>query len=397
MFHNKNFLASLFRDNISYLADSDRHLFSDEENKHNLLVIGTGMIGREHIRITFLEGRATVRGLYDSNSRSLRQAENLIAQIAPGLAINTYDSLEAACSDPEIDGILICTPNHTHLEVLKIAVRSGKPILLEKPMATKLADAREILNMAGEHGSFIQVGLQYRYKAIYQEVYGHLFHRRSIGNLKLMNITEHRIPFLDKVNQWNKFAEYSGGTLVEKCCHYFDLFNLFSQSKPRVVSAIGDLAVNYKDFSYGGNESDVIDNAFVTVEYENGIKACFSLCMFSPMFHEEIVLCGDEGRMRAFETEDFLPGEKLKTGFELKTSNGQPGLNAVPHHPTIIEESGHSGATFYEHYDFIERIEGRTTRSATVEEGFWSVLVGMAAEQSVREGRKVFVDELLNS
>ena len=58
-------------------------------------------------------------------------------------------------------------------------------------------------------------------------------------------------------------------------------------------------------------------------------------------------------------------------------------------------ESGHSGATFYEHINLIDNIEGKPTNAATVEEGFWSVVVGAAAEESVKTGQPVMIDEML--
>jgi len=274
-------------------------------------------------------------------------------------------------------------------------MESGKPILLEKPMATTLEDAKEILELSRNYPSVIQVGLQYRYKAIYRAVHENLNQLRRIGTLRTISLSEHRIEFLDKVDQWNKFSRYSGGTLVEKCCHYFDLFNYFSGARPTTVTAVGRSNTKYQGFQHDGQSADILDSAFVTIEYENGIIANFRLCMFAPMFHEEITLCGDAGRIHAFENEDFLPGAGLKTGFELRPTNGAPAVTSALHYPAVIEQSGHSGATFFEHADFVEQMLGHETESATIEEGYWSVLVGIAAETAVREGRKVSISELL--
>lgn len=64
---------------------------------------------------------------------------------------------------------------------------------------------------------------------------------------------------LDKVGQWNKYARFSGGTLVEKCCHYYDLLNLFAAATPERV-------------------------------YANGVRASFTLNMLAPHFYEEPVV-----------------------------------------------------------------------------------------------------------
>ena len=169
----------------------------------------------------------------------------MIAQFAPGQTLKVYATLEEACNEPAIDGILIATPNYTHIDVLRVAVKSGKHILLEKPMATTLADAAEMVGIARDYKAVLQVGLQYRYKPVYVEAAHEALSRKSLGDIKTITILEHRMPFLDKVGQWNKFSKFSGGTLVEKCCHYFDLFNLFAQSRPTRVYATGSQAVNF--------------------------------------------------------------------------------------------------------------------------------------------------------
>ena len=82
---------------------------------------------------------------------------------------------------------------------------------------------------------------------------------------------EHRFPFLDKVGQWNKFDANTGGTLVEKCCHYFDLMNLFADARPVRVFANGNQSVNFKDFERDGKSADCLDQANVLVDYANGV------------------------------------------------------------------------------------------------------------------------------
>ncbi len=389
---SRSFALSL---HLNYLPDSDKYLFAPEKPKYNFNVIGAGMIGQEHIRVTLLEGRAAIRGIFDPNPRSIEVSEQVYAQFCPQRSLVVYDSLKNACHDPDVDGLIICTPNYTHIDITKEAIKSGKHILLEKPMATTIQDAYEITQIANNYDAVFQIGLQYRFKAIYAEALYEALERQSIGAIKTISILEHRIPFLDKVKQWNKFSKYSGGTLVEKCCHYFDLLNVFAQSRPVRVFASGGMAVNFREFEYHGEKSDILDSAFVTVLYENGIQAGFNLCMFAPMFYEEIMLCGDEGRLKASEYEDFLPGARLKTQLEILCGEQKPSRITTPCYPPYIEETGHNGATFFEHIHFIDNIEGKETNAATPEEGFWSIVVGVAAEESVKTGQVVQIDELL--
>jgi len=390
---NSNFFATSL--NVDYLPEGDKYIFAPGKPKHRFNIIGAGMIGHEHIKVTMLEGRATIHGIYDTDSFSMEKTRTMFEALFPGHSLVEYDSLEAACNDPQVDGLVICTPNYTHIDILRVAVLSGKHILLEKPMATTLHDAYEILEISRNYQAVLQIGLQYRYKAIYFEAIHETLQRKAVGDVKTISILEHRLPFLDKIKQWNKFSKYSGGTLVEKCCHYFDLMNLFAQAKPVHVYATGSMAVNFVEFEYNQEKSDIIDNACVTVVYENGIRGSFNLCMFSPMFYEEIIICGDEGRLKAYENEDFLPVDRPKTHLEILCGESKPSKVSTPCYPMDIQHSGHNGATYYEHKYFIDNIEGKRAETATVDEGFWSIIVGVAAEQSIKTGQIIYIDQLL--
>ena len=380
---------------FNYLPKTDRYLFSTEQPKHRFNVIGTGVNGQEHLRVTLMEGRANIHGVYDPSPMSVEAAKNDFQRFSPNGNLVVYDFVKDACHDPDVDGLIISTPNHTHLDILREAIRSGKHILLEKPMATTIADAHEILELTKNYSAVFRIGLQYRYKAIYAEAIHEALVRNAIGEIKTISIIEHRVPFLDKVRQWNKFSKYSGGTLVEKCCHYFDLFNLFAGSRPAQVYATGSQAVNFTEFEYDQERSDILDNAFVNVIYENDIRAHLNLCMFSPMFYEEIVLCGDGGRLKAFENEDFLPVQRPSTHLEILRGEHKPSTITTPCYPTYIQSSGHHGATYFEHMDFVNQIEGLENNAPTADEGFWSIVIGAAAEESVRTGQVVLIPDLL--
>lgn len=382
-----------FEPRFDYLSDQDRYLTHKPAPQFLFNVIGTGVNGQEHMRVTELEGRACIHGLYDVNAASLKAAQDLMQGL--GREVKVYSSLEEACNDPVVDGLIISTPNYTHIDIVETAVKSGKHILLEKPMATTVEDAHRILELSRTYTAVLQIGLQYRYKSIFRESIQEAITRKAIGELKTLSIQEHRISFLDKVGQWNKFSRYSGGTLVEKCCHYFDLLNMFAQSRPVKVMAVGDQSVNYKDFSLQAESADILDNAFVLIEYANGIKASFNICMFTPLFYEEIVLCGDKGRLKGWERQDFLAGKGLECGLELNCGELEPTRYITPHYQQHIEEAGHHGATFFEHLNFVDNILNKKTETATVEDGFWAVVVGVAAEEAVKGGSPVEIDRLL--
>jgi predicted dehydrogenase len=364
-----------------HIVAADRYLYDQCEPRYRLAIIGTGTIGQEHMRVARLLGCATVHGVYDQSDRSATVAiEEFVRQ--GGDEPVRYKDLTAACNDADVDALMICTPNHTHIQVFDAAAKSGKPIFLEKPMATTVTDARRIVELARDYPAFVQVGLQYRYKAQYVEAQHEVRERRAVGDVKTISMSEYRPPFLDKVEQWNKFAEFTGGTLVEKCCHYFDLMNLFADS-------------NFVDFERNGKASDIADHAFVVIDYENGVRANFTLNMFSPHFVEELVICGDRGRLVASERFDFLQDDAALSSVAIERGEDVASRVMDVGYARTIEQSGHHGATFFEHKAFVDQLDGKTSDAATPLQGLWSIVVAAAAQESVSTGQPVVIDTFI--
>jgi len=372
---------------VAALTPENPYLSS--QRKPRLLIVGAGMMGREHLRVSQLLGWADVKGIVDPDGGSLEWAcsDWRLLTDAP---LTIYRDLSEACLDDAVDAIVIATPNHTHRDVLHAVAESGKPLLLEKPMATTLADAMDIVNLAREYPAFIQLGMQYRFKAQYVEALQAVA-KSTLGQVKTVAMSEYRPPFLDKVDQWNKFNRYSGGTLVEKCCHYFDLINVVAQSRPRRVYASGGRAVNFLDFEWRGELSDIDDHAMTIIDYDNGVRASFTLNMFCQELYEELVVVGERGRLVASEHASFQPDTASKAELLVEVPD-HPAYRGVPvGYPDWIEASGHYGATFFEHIAFNLQLAGQAVDAATPEQALWSLIVASAAQHSIQIGREVDV------
>ena len=377
---------------------AERNQNQNQNQDHSIVIIGAGMIGREHMRVATLLGRAKVHGLFDIQSSSMDKAEEAFRNYSDSPLVR-YNSLEAACFDSETDIIFICTPNFTHYEVLRTAIISGKAIFLEKPIATSLADAAEIIEMVNAYTAVIQIGMQYRYKAQYTDAFHEVYAKGTLGEVKTISMSEYRPPFLDKVEQWNKFNSNSGGTLVEKCCHYFDLINLMANSRPKSVAAIGGQAVNFLNFEQDGVRSDIDDHGFVIIEYENGIRANFTLNMFCPDLVEELIVCGEKGRLVAIESSSFVVGTSSKAAIKIEVqaaTKTQPNISADITYPAIIEESGHHGATYFEHEALMDQLNGQESDSATPLQGLWAMVVASAAQESISSGAVINIKQFID-
>ena len=364
--------------------------------QYRLNLIGCGMIGREHMRVATLLGKTAINGVFDTSAESLKIADEEFASYA-STALVRYESLEDACFDDSVDALLICTPNFTHFEILQTAIKSGKGIFVEKPMATSLVEAAKIVGMAQRYSNFIQLGMQYRYKSQYAQAFHLIKIKGELGDVKTISMSEYRPPFLDKVNQWNKFNENSGGTLVEKCCHYFDLINMMAQAPPLKVYASGGQGVNFLDFTHEGKVSDIDDHCFVIIDYSNGVRANFTLNMFCPELYEELIVTGSGGRITASEKSSFVEGRCSKATLVLENDAavGEQFFDLT--YAPLIEGSGHHGATFFEHMALVDRLDGKLTDSATPLQGLWALIVASAAQESILSGAAIIIDDYISN
>ena len=253
-------------------------------------------------------------------------------------------------------------------------------------MCTNLKDAKEVMEYSKTHKGVVWIGLEYRYMTTISAALKNL---ESVGNIKMCAIREHRFPFLKKVEDWNRFNSNTGGTLVEKCCHFFDLMNQVIPSDPVSVFASGGQDVNHLDEIYHGKKSDILDNAYVIVNYANGARALLDLCMFAEgsKHEQEIAITGDTGKI-----EVTIPGREL-----IISERSSNDFKRIPVDPDLrIKEQGfHHGASYLEHLSFLDAINNKTEPEVTIEDGFMSVVLGLAAQQSITTGQLIKISDVL--
>ena len=93
---------------------------------------------------------------------------------------------------------------------------------------------------------------------------------------------------------------------------------------------------------------------------------------------------------------DFLPIPRPVTHLEILCGENQPARVSTPCYPAYIQQSGHNGSTYFEHKIFVDKIEGKQSNAASAEEGFWSIVIGVAAEQSIKTGQVISIQKLLD-
>ena len=228
-------------------------------------VIGCGTIARlRHIPEYAANPHVELAGFYD---RTECRAAELSAQYGGCV----YPSPEAMLADPAIHAVSICTSNHLHAPLTIQALRAGKHVLCEKPMATTLEDCRAMVRAAEESGRFLMIGQNQRLSPVHRKA-RELIASGAIGTILTFQTTfGHGGP-----DEWAQagpdlwFFDKSSaglGALADLGIHKVDLIVYLTGSRVTTVSAMtGTL-----DKRTGtGAPVPVEDNAVCLLQLESG-------------------------------------------------------------------------------------------------------------------------------
>jgi len=354
-------------------------------------IVGSGMMAIEHIANLALTPGATVAAIADPVAASLDRAA-----AAVGHDVARFGDAAALAASGLCDAVVVASPNFTHAEVLRPLMAANLHILCEKPLATTIADARAVAQVAANYDPVFWTAMEYRFMPPVTE-YVRQIQGGRIGRLQMLSIREHRFPFLVKVGDWNRFSANTGGTMTEKCCHFFDLMRHIIGAEPVRVFCSGAMDVNHQDERYDGKKPDIIDNSYTIVDFEDvdgrgGVRAMLDLCMFADGAEqqEEITATGDQARLDC-----FIPSGELVHSPRVGFMNAKRATRQIVHtDATALAAGQHHGSTFYQHQHFAAAVRGEGPVIVTADDGLRAVAIGIAAETSAREHRVVAMAEL---
>ena len=359
-------------------------------------MIGCGMMGQEHVRNMKLLDNVELTHAYEPDDAMRMQMRQRVP------LIQFHESVESLLCDAKVDAWVIASPNFRHAEQIElISELQPRPTLVEKPLCTSIGQLKRLLQLNKNFHFPVWVAMEYRYMPPLSAMLEEIRNPSCLGQLKTLSIREHRFPFLVKVGNWNRFNVNSGGTLVEKCCHFFDLMNLITQSQATKVFASGGIEVNHLDEIYFGKKPDIIDQAFVIVEFANGMRATLDLCMFAEgsLFQEEISAVGSAGKLECkipgpdrFWPEDLGKPPKPELIFSPRFPKGVSRKEIVVD-PLILAAGDHHGSTFYQHQRFQQVVLGDGKTEVNLEDGSLAVLQGLAAQESIKTGQAISLVE----
>ena len=230
-------------------------------------IIGCGKIAQvRHIPEYLDNPNAKLTGLYDLN---LQRAKEL----AEKYDCKSYESVEEMLTDPEIDAVSVCVANHVHAEITIAALKAGKHVLCEKPMATKLKDCQMMVDTAEQMGKKLMIGQNQRFAKAHAEA-KKLIERGDIGSVLTFKTTfGHGGPETWSVdagpqNWFFDKKRAAMGAMADLGVHKTDLIQyLLNDTVEETTAKVTTL--DKKDSN--GNLIGVDDNAFCIYKMKSGI------------------------------------------------------------------------------------------------------------------------------
>lgn len=391
-------------------------------------VRGIGMWGRPVIKefgdqIEFV-------GLCDINPGRVATAQKSL-----GLSCPTFTDFDKMMKETKPQRLLVMTVDGTHHDYIIRGMEYGADIITEKPMTIDEQKCQAILDAEKKTGKKVTVTFNYRYSPHRQKIY-ELLRNDAIGKLTSVDFHWYLDVYhgADYFRRWHRLRKHSGSLLVHKATHHFDLLNWWINSEPAEVHAFGALehygknnpfrhthcrpcphkqqCKFYWDMTkspqlmalYAANEQydgyhrdgcvwrediDIFDKMAVQIKYANNVQVSYSLTTYSPYEGYRIAFNGTRGRVEAWIKEKQPWEEEPFDEIHLTTNFGKREIFRIPNN-----EAGHGGGDVRLRKQVFTPGEDPYRQAAGSRDGTMSVLIGVAARNSIDTGKPIKIADL---
>lgn len=247
--------------------------------------------------------------------------------ISPGTQYATPEELIRAGG---FDLLMIGSPNHMHLDHIRMGLEAGAKIFSEKPIVASIEQTYALAALMAEYGADrLLVGLVLRYAPLYRDLLA-VRDEGRFGKIVSVEAAEHIFPYHGAffMRDWRRYEKWSGSFMLEKCCHDLDLYNGLIGARPINVASFGgrktfvpendprreginDLSLYHrKPSGWNGSDkvfdsdADIIDYQVAIVEYANGVGMNFHTNLNAPDQFRRFAVFGTKGQAEG----DFIRG-----------------------------------------------------------------------------------------
>ena len=386
-------------------------------DKCKIAVVGFGQRGYSYVAMVQRTPNATLAAVCDSDPARMEVfARELKVEDVP--RFTSVDEMLRSC---DIDAVVITTPDFSHRDCAIACCKAGKHIMLEKPMAPTAAECRDIIRSCAENNCLMQIGFVLRFHPVFYKVI-EIVRSGKLG--QILNIVSNEyigvMHGASYMRRWHRKTANSGGFVLAKCSHDLDIIATVANSKVRRVAAFGSLDFFTTDklkhrycsecpdtecrFRFKGEfvrmtpeekaapsekpfdlcvyneDKDLVDHEVAILDFDNGIKASFTLHLFAEVPKRTICIAGTEGILYADTAEECI---------HVTYSNGLPAEN-IPCPQT--NSSGHGGSDQSFMDEFIECIQAGRKPRADYMAGLTSTVIGNAIEKARMTNQVVEID-----
>jgi myo-inositol 2-dehydrogenase/D-chiro-inositol 1-dehydrogenase len=330
-------------------------------------LIGYGLFGRWHARCLASTDGAELAAI------CTRSEANVAAARSEHPSTRILTDWREVVSAADIDAVDIVAPNHLHAEMAVAALRAGKHVLVEKPLATTVEDCDRILAAVRETGGLLSVGHELRLSHQWATV-KRLVEEDALGAPRCANLTLFRHPYRTGGDGWRYDPGRVGSWILEEPVHFYDLMLWYFARLGPPVSILARATP--------GRGPGMFDNFTSWLGFEGDAYATITQSLAGFGHHLTFDLTGAEGAVRGWWSGADARSTEPAFALEVKRRGAE-----APE-PVPVDRSG-------ELFELAEQIRltaeafaaGRTLVSA--EEARQAVIVCLEAERSVREGREI--------
>jgi len=262
----------------------------------NVGIIGLGKMGRLHMRNCFHLDGVKVAAVADSSHRNLRYASSI------GIR-DLYSDYHELLENSNVDAVIICLPNNLHFECIKLALETGMNVFAEKPIATTISEAKEIVKLTQKSGSKFMPGHNMRFFDATIKMKDKL-EKGYLGDLEVLTIEEiingpfhpHVVP-TPVPEWWFDKKRSGGGVLMDLGYHLLDLYRYIA----------GDAKVIFCNLDYKYN-LPVEDSAIAILDSGTHVKGIINVGWYQivifPKYNFRVIMHGTSGHL---SSEDLTP------------------------------------------------------------------------------------------
>jgi predicted dehydrogenase len=339
-----------------------------------------------------------VTALADPSPESIRTAKR---RVAPNATV--YKDYRELVKDKDLDWVAVGSWNSLHKEHIIAALRAGKDVFTEKPMAIDAAECLAIKRAVEKSGKKVIVGFTLRYSPHYRKI-KELVDKGTIGKVISFEFNEtlgyNHGGFIH--SHWRRWQKFSGTHMLEKCCHDLDIANWIVDSVPVKAASFGGLDFfvpkNKKHMRRLGKnkdgvqayriwarktvsnpftaKKDIIDNQVAILEYHNGVRATFHTNCNAAVPERRMYILGEEGAIRSEAYTGLLETQRI--GFDTEIVNEATGV-----------KGGHAGGDEYLAECLKESIVNDAPSVTPFEDGMTATITANAIDQAMEKSKVV--------